>query len=58
MINQPNSLLKTRDEIAQELGVSTKTIYRRLKDRRLTISRNKYLSAKEQETIYTAFDLL
>ncbi|MFP4557838.1 MAG: hypothetical protein ACLFNU_13295 [Bacteroidales bacterium] len=49
-------MLKTRKEIAAEMGVSTKTIYRCLKKQGLRISRNVYLSHEEQQLIIQALE--
>lgn len=47
--------VKTRQELANELGVSYHTLRRRIKDHSLNISPRKYLSPKEQKLIIEIF---
>ncbi len=46
--------LKTRQEVANELGISAKTLNRRIKDATLTISSG-LLTIKEQKMILALF---
>ncbi len=48
-MNRP--ILKTRNEIADELGISTRTLHRWLKKHNLSLSRNKYLTRTEYEEV-------
>lgn len=43
--------LKTRQELAQELGISYHTLLRRIKEGNLKVTVRKYLTPKDQETI-------
>ena len=48
---------KTRSEIAEELNISTKTLYRKIKKKGLQIPGNTYLTKKEYNSIYQALDI-
>jgi len=48
---------KTRSEIALELNISQKTLYRKLRDLNITLPYKRHLSPDEYEVIYKKFTL-
>jgi hypothetical protein len=49
-----NAAFKTRPQLADEFAISTKTLYRRLREKGVKLPRKEYLSQEDCQPVYSA----